>query len=89
MLLGHYGVALAAKSAAPRYLRTTRAKDRVGKWGLWTMVVVLLAIFFSGFVSPPPADGRSVAMGALGLWLFVPWGYWVDRHREAVLRAEG
>jgi membrane-bound metal-dependent hydrolase YbcI (DUF457 family) len=68
------------------YLRTTRARDGVGKWGLWAMVVVLLGIFFSGFFSPPPADGRAVAMGALGLWLFVPWGWWVDRHREVAAR---
>jgi membrane-bound metal-dependent hydrolase YbcI (DUF457 family) len=64
------------------YLRTTRAKDRVGSTALLAMVVALLAIFFSGFFAPPPADGRAVAMGALGLWLFVPWGWWVDRHRE-------
>jgi LexA-binding, inner membrane-associated putative hydrolase len=67
------------------YLRTTRAKDRVGTTALWVMVVALLAIFFGGFFSAPPADGRAVAMGALGLWLFVPWGWWVDRHREVVL----
>ncbi|MFN2567314.1 MAG: metal-dependent hydrolase [Gemmatimonadaceae bacterium] len=66
------------------YLRTTRAKDSVGRWGLWAMVVVLLGIFFSGFASPPPADGRAVAMSALGLWIFVPWGYWIDRHRAVV-----
>jgi membrane-bound metal-dependent hydrolase YbcI (DUF457 family) len=66
------------------YLRTTRPKDRVGTWGLWGMVAVLVGIFFSGFTSAPPTDGRSVAFGALGLWLFVPWGYWVDRHREVV-----
>jgi membrane-bound metal-dependent hydrolase YbcI (DUF457 family) len=64
------------------YLRATRAKDRVGSWGVWAMVAVLLLIFFSGFGSPPPASPRAVAYSALGLWLFVPWGYWVDRHRE-------
>src|SRR3712207_912495 len=64
------------------YLRTTRAKDRVGSWGLWAMVLVLLVIFFSGLSSAPPPSDRAVAFGALGLWLFVPWGYWVDRHRE-------
>jgi len=64
------------------YLRATRAKGRVGSWGLWAMVALLLLIFFSGFGSPPPPSPRAVAFGALGLWLFVPWGYWVDRHRE-------
>jgi hypothetical protein len=63
------------------YLRATRARDRVGRWGLWAMVAALGAIFGSGFVAAPPPNGHDVALGALGLWLFVPWGYWVDRHR--------
>ena len=66
------------------YLRVTRARDRIGHWGLWSMVAVLLLIFFFGFASVPPPNDRAVALGALGLWLFVPWGYWVDRHRELV-----
>ena len=69
------------------YLRTTRARDRVGSWSLWSMVVVLLLIFFSGFVSPPPPNERALAYTALGIWLFVPWSYWIDRHRVA--REEG
>jgi hypothetical protein len=68
------------------YLRTTRALDVRGRWGLWLMVVVLLGIFFGGFFSPPPIEGRAAAMGALGLCLFAPWGWWVDRHREVVER---
>lgn len=66
------------------YLRTTRARDRTGRWALWSMVLLLALIFFSGFVSAPPPNGRAVGFAALGLWLFVPWAYWVDRHREVV-----
>jgi hypothetical protein len=71
------------------YVRATRARDRLGSWGLWGMVALLLALFFSGFAAAPPASDRAVAYAALGLWLFVPWGYWVDRHREAVGWAPG
>jgi membrane-bound metal-dependent hydrolase YbcI (DUF457 family) len=67
------------------YLRTTRAIDRIGRWGLGAMVAVLLGIFFGGFTGALPPNGQAVAMGALGLWLFVPWGWWVDRHREVVV----
>ncbi|HEY2375548.1 MAG TPA: metal-dependent hydrolase [Gemmatimonadaceae bacterium] len=66
------------------YLRATRARDRVGSWALWTMVIVLVLIYFSSFVSPAPSSGRAVGFSALGLWLFVPWSYWIDRHREVV-----
>jgi membrane-bound metal-dependent hydrolase YbcI (DUF457 family) len=70
------------------YLRATRARDRIGSWALWAMVVVLAIIFVSGFTAAPPPNGRAVAFGALGLWLFVPWGYWIDRHRELVAPTE-
>jgi membrane-bound metal-dependent hydrolase YbcI (DUF457 family) len=70
------------------YIRTTRAKDRVGRWGLGAMVAVLLGVFFGGFTGAPPPNGQAVAMGALGLWLFVPWGWWVDRHRELLVTGE-
>jgi membrane-bound metal-dependent hydrolase YbcI (DUF457 family) len=66
------------------YLHGTRARDRVGSWGLWAMVAVLVYFFVSGFFTPPPPSERALAVTALGLWLFVPWGYWVDRHRECV-----
>ncbi|HUX34496.1 MAG TPA: hypothetical protein VMV51_11565 [Gemmatimonadaceae bacterium] len=69
------------------YVRATRARDRIGSWGLWAMLALLAAILLSGLLGPPPADTRTLAFGALGLWLFVPWGYWVDRHRETAVTA--
>jgi hypothetical protein len=38
----------------------------------------------SGLVGAPPPSAQAVAVGALGLWLFVPWAAWVDRHRALV-----
>jgi hypothetical protein len=67
------------------YLRTTRSRDAIGRWGLWLMVALLLFVFVSGIFDPPPADARAVAWGALTLWLFVPWSWWIDRHREPVV----
>lgn len=64
------------------YVRGTRARDAVGRWGLWAMVAVLLAIYLSGANGAPPPSARAVAVVTLGLWLFVPWAWWVDRHRE-------
>jgi hypothetical protein len=63
------------------YVRTTRARDAVGAWGFWAMVVVLGLIYAAGMAGPPP-DAHTVGYAALALWLFVPWSYWVDRHRE-------
>jgi hypothetical protein len=62
------------------YVRSTRAVDKIGSWGLWGYVVVLAAIFFSSSGSPPPSE-RALAWTTLGIWLFVPWAWWVDKHR--------
>lgn len=67
------------------YLRATRARDRVGTYAFWALIVVLLLIYLGEALggSPPPNE-RALAFTALGLWLFIPWAYWVDRHRQAV-----
>lgn len=62
------------------YSRVTRPRDRIGRWGLWTMMLVLVAFFLSSFAGPPPSES-ALAFGGLVLWIFVPWGYWIDRHR--------
>lgn len=66
------------------YVRGTRAQDRVGSWGLWTMVLVLVLIYAGSLLGPPPPSERALAISALSLWLFVPWSAWVDRHRVRV-----
>jgi membrane-bound metal-dependent hydrolase YbcI (DUF457 family) len=63
------------------YLRASRARDRVGSWALWSLVVVLVAIYLGGTFGSPPATERAIAMGALPLWLVVLWMLWIDRHR--------
>ena len=63
------------------YLRGTREVDRTGRWALWSMVAALVLIYLSSLFGPPPSSVRALAISALGLWLFVPWSYWIDRHR--------
>jgi hypothetical protein len=48
------------------------------------MVGLLLVIFFSGANGQAPPGEHAVALGALGLWLVVPLGWWIDRHREPI-----
>jgi hypothetical protein len=67
------------------YARATRARDRIGSWGLWAYVLVLAILYVTSSGSPPPSE-RALAWSALGLWLFVPWAWWVDKHREYIGR---
>jgi len=62
------------------YLRRTGAASRAGTWGLVALVVVLVGIEL-GNLGPVPPSAMAVAGAALGLWLFVAWGAWLDRRR--------
>jgi membrane-bound metal-dependent hydrolase YbcI (DUF457 family) len=64
------------------YVRTTRPLDRTGRWAFWSFVALLIVFFASSLLGPPPGSERALAYSALGLWLFVPWTWWIDRHRE-------
>jgi hypothetical protein len=64
------------------YLRTTRAKDTIGTAAFWVLVFLLFAIAASSALERPPDSPTAVAFSALGLWVLVPWTYWIDRHRS-------
>jgi hypothetical protein len=66
------------------YLRTTAARDRTGAWSFWSLVVVLSGIWLASVLGPPPPDERTVEYTGVAMWLFVPWGWWIDRHRTIV-----
>jgi hypothetical protein len=70
------------------YTRATEARDRVGSWGLWSLLATLAIIHTSNVVGPPPPSVRMIAYAGNALWLFVAWAYWVDRHRKLRLAAE-
>jgi hypothetical protein len=66
------------------YLRTTRPLDRTGRWALWSLVAFLVVLWAASVAGPPPPSERVVEWSGIAMWLFVPWGYWIDRHRAIV-----
>jgi hypothetical protein len=64
------------------YLRATTARDRIGSVALWALVVFVGAIYIVNITSPPPPSARAIAWAALAAWLFVPWGWWIDKRRQ-------
>lgn len=63
------------------YVRATRARDRAGSIAMWSLVIVLAVINVANLLSPPPPSSTAVAIVALSMWLFVAWGFYIDRHR--------
>ncbi len=67
------------------YARGTRARDRIGIYGFWSLIAVLVLSYVGSLLSPPPAMGVALAIfGIIFGWLFVAWAAWGDKHRESV-----
>ncbi|MBI3951850.1 MAG: hypothetical protein HY314_15490 [Acidobacteria bacterium] len=64
------------------YLRTTVALDRIGRYSLWLLLATLLGIWVLNITGPPPPTETAIAIVGTAQWLFIPWAYWIDRHRE-------
>ena len=66
------------------YTRTTRARDRVGRWAFWAYVVFLLVIYVGDRFSAPPENAREIAWtGLIATVVLLVWAWWFDGHREA------
>jgi membrane-bound metal-dependent hydrolase YbcI (DUF457 family) len=65
------------------YARATKARDRIGAIGLWSLVAFLVVVMLANVFGPPPTSVNAIGWAAQAMWLIVIWGYWIDRHRTA------
>jgi len=63
------------------YASATRARDRFGSVAFWSFVLTLAAIYLAAVFGPPPPSVNVLATSGLLGWLFIGWGYWIERHR--------
>ena len=63
------------------YVRCTHAKDRIGVYAFWTLMVLLFLVYMASVFGPPPTDASQVGLLANLAWVFVIWAWWADRHR--------
>jgi membrane-bound metal-dependent hydrolase YbcI (DUF457 family) len=63
------------------YTNAFRARDRIGRWAFWALIVVTAAVWASGPWSPPPPSARAIAVVGVTMGVFALWGSWIDRHR--------
>jgi membrane-bound metal-dependent hydrolase YbcI (DUF457 family) len=66
------------------YIRATKATNKKGTIGLWSLLIFLILVYFMNvFGDPPPSEGPIAYVG-LTMWLLVAWGYWIDKNRKSV-----
>jgi hypothetical protein len=64
------------------YIRTTRAKDRIGRYAFLAYVALLLATYVGDRFSPPPSGTGDIAWsGLIAEAILLPWAWWFDHHR--------
>lgn len=64
------------------YVRATAPRGRAGVIGLWALLATLVAIWVASIAGPPPPAVAAIAWAGHAGWLFVLWGYWLDRRRR-------
>ena len=69
------------------YFSSTRARDNVGRYGFWSLMAFIFLGWISSLFAGAPPDVRSVAWGALVMWITVPWAWWADKRRDFILKA--
>jgi membrane-bound metal-dependent hydrolase YbcI (DUF457 family) len=65
------------------YFRATKARDAVGRWGLYGIAAFLFIGFLASSAPPPSVTALWAAALILG-GLTIVWTWWADGHRVAV-----
>lgn len=69
------------------YVRTTRAKDRIGRYAFLAYAAILLLVYLGDRFSAPPGSAGDIAWtGIIAEAILLPWAWWFDHHR--VMRAD-
>ena len=66
------------------YLNATKANDKAGIYGFWSLIVILLVIYAGNLIGSAPPNEAIIGYLGLVFWLFIPWAYWIDRHRTII-----
>ena len=65
------------------YLRSTVARDGIGRWGLAAFIAFLALIQLGNAFGEPPPSVAAIAWVGQAQWLLVLWAARIDRHRMA------
>jgi membrane-bound metal-dependent hydrolase YbcI (DUF457 family) len=67
------------------YMTTTRSTNRTGTVALWSLLIFLVVMHVGNLFGPPPPGTEMIAYAGHAMWLFVLWGWWIERNRTTLL----
>jgi hypothetical protein len=67
------------------FLRTNEGKNKVKSFGFWSLIGALIIIHLLNIFGPPPSNIESVAWGAQFIWVFIIWGFWIDKKKSRLI----
>ena len=67
------------------YLKGTRALNTRGSLALWGLLIFLVLMYTMNLFGPAPPSAEPIGYVGLLQWLFVAWGYFIDRNRTTGL----
>jgi len=68
------------------YVRATRARDAIGRWGFVSLVALLVVLYAANAAAGPPPSVKALIVGAaLGAAIMTLWSWWADAHRDVIL----
>jgi len=67
------------------YTKDTAPWNRTGQYAWWGLLLLLVLIYFLNVLGDPPPNAEAIGYAGLAQWLFVLWGYWIDRNRGLAL----
>ena len=69
------------------YMRSTRARDAVGRWSFVVLAIFLVVAYFANIAGGAPPSVPALAWGAVGgVVAILLWSWWMDRHREPIVK---
>lgn len=68
------------------YTACTKAKNNIGKWGLWILVILLVLFNIGNAFGPTPSDSVDKLFVAFvpSLAIIIALAYWIDANRRSV-----
>jgi hypothetical protein len=70
------------------YVRTTRARDAIGRWAFAALAVFLIVAYVASLGSLPPSLQALYLSALAGAAVLLLWCWWADEHRAAVAAPE-